>query len=274
MTSPKPSPDILKLGDQVYQLQQQVERLRARESGPSLGEFYAMWQGLPGLRGLWYPGSFGDNPAAGAMPDQSGQGRTLSYNGNPTLNLYNNTVPYWDYDGTGDYHSRADEPGLDISGTETQLASALRGLTLGGWFWIDATVTRFGLMAKNTGAGQIAYDLWIFETGTVGAFRISVDGTNVKDVVSGSVSAGAWHFIVGRFVPSTSVDIYLDGVKSTDTGTISASIFNSNSALEIGRFAGGSALNGRCALAFIAAAAWPDELIEYLLVRSRLFFGL
>ncbi|NJO31403.1 MAG: hypothetical protein HC874_30490 [Richelia sp. SL_2_1] len=69
--------------------------------------------------------------STGNVYDLSGQGRTLTYNGNPTFN-YTGLVPYVSLDGTGDFLSRADETDLDILGTETIYNSAVRGLTLGG----------------------------------------------------------------------------------------------------------------------------------------------
>jgi hypothetical protein len=238
-----------------------------RSWGASIEAFRA----LPGLRGLWTADSA---DSTGAMTDRSGQGRNMTYNGNPTLNVYNSLVGYWDYDGTGDYHSLVDSGGLDITGTETIIASAIRGLTMGGWFWIDASATRYGFMGKNVSAGQASYDLWVFETGTFPQFRISGDGTNVDGIGSTTaLTANAWHFLVGKYIPSTSVNLYQDGTKFTNSTGVDASIFNSTSAFEIGRFTGGSALNGRCALAFLCASALPDDLLDYLLFTTRGFFG-
>lgn len=239
---------------------------------PTLAELYADFKGLPGLRGLWFPGSV-DN--AGTMYDQSGQGRTLTYNGNPTLNVYGGFIPYYDLDGTGDYFSRADEAGLDITGTETTIASAQRGLTLGGWMRFDgagAAEENF-LTKRSAGAGNLSYYLRRTSTGLMN-FEISTDGTAVKNVSGASVGAGSWAFVVGRFTPSAALDIWVNGVKATNTTSIPASIFSGSGALNLGAYAGGSqVMTGDIALAFLCAALLSDTQIAHLFARTRKFFG-
>jgi len=243
--------------------------------GTTLGEVYGQFQGLPGLRGLWYPGSV-DN--AGSLYDISGQGRTLSVGaGAPTVNMLNNNLAPYQFYGGGGVHTRPSEAGLQISGLETSIASSLRGLTMGGWFTVNNTGTRYGLMQKyTTGTNQRSYALWVFETGTVPQFYVSSNGTAVTTIGSSvaPLTAGAWYFIVGRYVPSTSVDIYVNGVKTTNTTTIPASIFNtSTSPFDIARFDAGSLLVGAMGLGFLCAAALPDTLLTYLFARSRALFG-
>lgn len=251
-------------------------RQESKALGPTLGEFYSQFLGLPGLRGLWYPGS---QDQTGAIYDQAAQGRTLTYNGNPTLALYNDLVPYEDYDGTGDYHSRADEAGLDITGTETTIASAQRGLTLGGWFWADSFSGGPGLLSKFafTAGNQRAYMLSMATGGEL-VLTISSDGTaaNQQTVTSSNVvTTGGWFFAVGRFTPSTEMAVWLNGTKTVFTTAVKASLFNSSAALQLGALdAGTRLLDGRCALAFLTATVWPDTLIDYLFARSRPLFGI
>lgn len=259
-------------------INQQNDRLgvqEAKQLGPTLGEFYGMWQGLPGLRGLWYPGSQNN---AGAMYDQSGQGRTLTYNGNPTLSIYNGLVPIEVLDGTGDVFTRADEAGLDILGTETTIASAYRGLTAGGIFRIDSFGGGDrGLLSKYTATGnQRSYLLYTNNATPDARAIVSVDGTALTQVNHGTVlTTGAWYFIWMRFVPSTSLAISVNGVTVTNVTSIPASIFNSTAGLNLGGFsAGTSLLTGATALSFLAAAAFPDTLMANLFNRSRPLFGI
>lgn len=246
-----------------------VERLKTVVNQRTLSDVYGVFDNLPGLRGLWTAASVDQ---AGAMYDRSGQGRTLTYTGNPTLNLYNNLVPYWDYDGTGDYHARPDEAGLDITGTETTIATTLRGLTMGGWFWFDRLATVEGLIAKNAASPGSQTQFVVLADNT---FRmlVSLDGTATTAVISTVThGTGAWYFAVGRFVPSTSLDVYVNGVKATNTTSIPASIFNGSGALNIAAQATFNHLDGRCALAFLCAAALPDELIQHLFHSSQVVF--
>lgn len=256
----------------VAGLKRRVRKQEAKSLGPTLGEFYGQFLGLPGLRGLWYPGS---QDQTGAIYDQSGQGRTLTYNGNPTLAAYNDLVPYEDYDGTGgDYHSRADEAGLDITGTETTIASALRGLTLGGWFYPTSLLSGSrGLIGKYAAANH-SYLLHTSGGGTGWSFLVSTDGTNDVSVTHATApTTGAWHFVVARFTPSAELSLYVDGVETVNTSSIPASIYSGNGALNIMGFNAGNVSQGYCALAFLAAAAWPDELVNMLWQRSRPLFS-
>lgn len=238
---------------------------------PTLAELYADFKGLPGLRGLWYPGSV---DSTGALYDQSGQGRTLTYNGNPTLNIYGGFIPYYDYDATGDCHTRADEAGLDITGTETTIASALRGMTLGGWFWFDS-LSISAVMAKfGTVAGDRSYFL---RTDGSNAMQFGInDGASAKTVSSAATQAtGQWYFVVGRFTPSTEMAIWLNGVKATTTSSIPASVTSGGAQFELARLnsTNGQLIDGRIALAFLCAAIVGDDQISHLWERTRRFFG-
>lgn len=241
---------------------------------PTLAELYAPFGGLLGLRGLWYPGSV---DSTGALYDQSGQGRTLTYNGNPTLNLHNSFIPYWDYDGTGDYHSRADESGLDVLGTEANIASGYKGLTVGGWFWIDSFGGGDrGLVSKYTATGNQRSYLLYTNNGTPDARAIvSVDGTAATQVNHGTVlTTGAWHFIWMRFRPSTSLTISVDGVNVQSSTSIPAAIFGSTAGFNLGAFnAGTSNQTGRNAITFLCASALLDAQLSHLFERTRRFFG-
>lgn len=255
-----------------------AELERGERDPATLAELYAGFRGLAGLRGLWYPGVADDT---GAMYDASGQGRTLTYNGNPTIDLHNSLVPYFDYDGTGDYHSRADEAGLDVLGTETYIATALRGLTVGGWFWTDDATSNItqGLVSKYVTTGN--QRSWHFTLNTGGgiavpSFTISADGTTAihRSDAASALVVNTWNFIVGRLTPGTENAVFLNDAKAVNTTTVPASVFNSTAGLEVARRnVASSELNGRCALAFLCAAALPDALLSALFSQTRGVFG-
>lgn len=260
----------------ISELRRQAKELRRQQAkplGPTLGELYAQMLGLPALRGLWFPGSL-DN--TGAMYDRSGQGRTLTYNGGPALVMNENLLlPYMDYDGSGDYHSRASEAGLQITGTETYVEATLRGLSIFGWWRIDSFTSSAGLMTKyNTTGNQRAYSLQQTATGV--AMVVSVDGTATHTANSAAIDAARWHCIGGRFFPGVSTDVFVDGVWVSNTTAPPASTFaTSTAAFEIMRRSlAGTETNGRFGLGGLAAAAWPDELFNFLWQRSRPLFGI
>lgn len=242
------------------------------QAQPTLAALYAEFQGLPGLRGLWYPNSV-DN--TGALYDQSGQGRTLTYNGNPTLGIHNSFIPYWDEDGTGDWHSRADEAGLDILGTETTIVAASRGLTMGGWFWFDVADANATLMGKSQATGNQRSYLMGLDASSFPIFGVSSLGTAFTLVTGGAAPAtGAWQFWVGRFDPSDELALWVNGTKIVNTTSIPAAIFGSSAAFGVaGRDGGAFLLNGRHALTFVCAARLTDGQIEHLFNRTRTFFG-
>src|SRR4030067_669133 len=75
-----------------------------------------------------------------------------------------------------------DDPQHDILGTEANVLAAVRGLTLGGWFWFDtlAALTEYALITKyDTAGNQRAYKL-VRGSGAGGniQFVISTDGIN------------------------------------------------------------------------------------------------
>ncbi len=233
---------------------------------------------LPGLIGFWPMSSV--QRSTGNAYDLSGQGRTLTYNGNPTYNIYNGFVPYIDFDGVGDFLSRADETDLDVLGSETIYYSGVRGLTLGGYFWLENLAGSQGLISKWVGAGnQRSYDL-LFS----GSFFARVNSTGAAP--GGNFTATSlvtpvtnqWFFIVNRFIPSLSIDIFVTNpvtsilTKDTNTTSPVASIFNSTAALEIGRITP-SLLTGRASLCFLCANALSDALIDALFQQTRRLFG-
>lgn len=248
-----------------------LARANSAAVGPGLEELYASFCGLPGLRGLWYPG-VADN--TGAVYDASGQGRTLTYNGNPTINIHNSLVSYFDYDGTGDFHSRADENGLRIVGNETTIASAYRGITLGGWFWSNALGTRHTFISKSTGVAADT-NYWLEKNTDNKVYFWVGNGVSLFNVSSSAaLAANTWYHVMARYTPSTELKVIVNGVATVNTTTIPATVVNSAAPFNIGSInSGTNLLTGRCALSFLCAAALPDNLLTYLFHRTQPIFG-
>jgi len=183
---------------ELTDIERQVDMMARPEISSDL---ISPFMALPGLRGFWPTSSFNET---GNAYDLSGQGRTLTYNGNPMYN-YDGLVPYIDLDGTGDYLSRADEAGLDILGTETYVAAAARGLTTGGWFYFNnALGATEGMIAKwNSSLGNHRSYMLRRQAadGTI-IFRVSDNGVGSRAAQStASPTATQWFFVVGRFDP-------------------------------------------------------------------------
>lgn len=241
------------------------------------GNIISSWSMLPGLVGFWPMSSV--QRSTGNAYDLSGQGRTLTYTGNPTYNIYNNFVPYIDFDGTGDYLARADETDLDILGTETINAAAIRGLTVGGWFWTDTHKTvgdADGYITKATYDGnQVSYML-VNSVATNPAFYYSPDGTTASfKSVKGTMATGAWYFLVARFIPSTSISLFSNNVETINATAIDASIFNSTAPFEIGSYnVANNVMDGRASLCFVSHQAFSNALINAMFQQSRILFNI
>jgi hypothetical protein len=211
----------------------------------------------------------------GAAFDQSGNVRTLTYNGNPTYN-FEGLAPYIDFDGVGDFLSRADEAGLDITGTEAYVASAVRGLTLGGWYRIDSFAANQWLSGKyNTVGNNRSYALAFLTTPEV-RFIVSGNGTaTITAISSVAPVVTTWTFWVGRFTPSSELAIFQNNVKTINTTSIPASIFNSTASYVLGARDNGAAdlMTGRQSMQFLCATALSDAIIGALYQNSRAMFG-
>jgi hypothetical protein len=188
----------------------------------------SMFLALPGLRGFWPMSSFDDG---GDAYDLSGQGRTLTYNGDPDYGYWD-LRPYIDLDGTGDYLDRADEAGLDITGAETFVTGARQGLTMGGWFQFDelTVANNKGLMSKwVSGTNDRSYLLYHEAAGDTILFGVS--GNGIAGVFSPAsiipAAATTWYFCVGRYdTTSADVDCFINNTWYSNAGAGPASIFS------------------------------------------------
>lgn len=273
--------DITGLQKDVARLQATIDRLGERINNQwrtvvdrkMPGEYLAELLCLPGLRGCW--------PVAGVttggdLYDASGQGRILTEHGNPVIGLYNGVAPYYEYDGTGDYHERADESSLDITGTETYIDGSIQGLTLLGWFWFDEWPgSSRGIMGKwNTSGNDRSYGLHL-ETAPAIQAAVSSDGTAETTVDSTiTLALDTWYFLAMRFTPSTELALWVDDNKTTETSSIPASIDVNSSDFEIASKDGGSLfMTGRYSLGALYCVALPDRTIARLYNRGLPLFS-
>lgn len=148
---------------------------------------------------------------------------------------------------------------------------ALRGLTLGGWFYFDNVAAAIEyLMARwNPGVLQ-AYRLIRTAGGTIQG-SIDAGGGAVSVTTTATVGAQVWTWIVFRFDPSTTMDIFINRDKTTLAVGVPATIQNTALDFTIGAdHLGANNLDGRVLLPpFVCAAVLPDVTINAMLDRSR-----
>jgi len=125
-----------------------------------------------------------------------------------------------------------------------------------------------------SGGGQKGY--WLVKTAANNiSFSISNSGADEFTATStGTVTTGQWYFCVGRFDPSTTVDVFLDGVKDTNAVGIPAAVFNTNNAFRIGtQDATLLLLDGKVSNCFLCASQLSDSIITALWEQSRVMYG-
>jgi len=222
---------------------------------------------LPGLRGFWPMSATNEN---GAAIDQSGHNQILVTNGTPVYNFAN--VPYVDLNGTTDYLSHFDTALYDILGTESYIDPSLRGLTCGGWIRPNVTgVSNAGLLSKYGTAGNRSYLLLILNDKV--SMLVSSNGTAQNTKTHDLALSTGWYFVVGRYVPSTTVDVFVNGDKASLASGVSASAYNGSAELQIGTHTNTYLFDGRMSLMFLTATALPDSILDNLYQTSRSLFG-
>lgn len=231
----------------------------------------SMFQGAPGLRGFWPMSGF---DSTGDATDFGGLVHPMQYTGNPTYG-YTGVMPYIDLDGTGDYLTVADHADFDILGTETYVASAFRGLTMVGWFNLDAVAASQALIAKSDSvAANSSYHLYMRNTTPSLRFQVS-NGAAFSTVDMTVVTpATTFLFCAARYTPSTEIKVWQNLDTATNTTAIPAAIANSARALTIGAFDGGaSLLAGTASFVAVYAMALSDAIITTLYQQTRRGFG-
>ena len=114
--------------------------------------------------------------------------------------------------------------------------------------WVKFTGGDMALVTKaNTSGTDRSYGLWANRFGGGGSgqtpvFFVYNSGTAyVTPGTGSSVNDGNWHHLVGVFNPSTSLQLYIDGVlEQENTTSIPATIDNDNVNFNIGRAANGT----------------------------------
>lgn len=218
---------------------------------------------LPGLVGYWPMGM----RAAGNVIEHSGSGFNLSQTGTCPTGYDGNSFTHL---GDGTNYVWNSSVQLGLTGLETWIDSALRGLTIGGWFAIDDFPSnQGGLITKFGAITEYGYALYVNAAEDV-TFSVSSNGSALFQVVSQVVGLGQWYFLVGRYTPATEIAVFANGVKTANTTAIPVSINASAQNLEVGRYLAQDSRiqHARARDVFICAAALSDELIDEIRLAS------
>lgn len=226
----------------------------------SLGNIVSMSLGIPGLRGYWTLGSQDEN---GDTYDISGQGRTLTGSADPVLGQ-TGLIAYSDFTrASSQSYTRADEAGLDITGN----------LTLGCWVQFDAASTGayVGMLTKWE-TDKKSYALYKSDGDVIYA-AVSTDCTTTFSIgdAAANYATGKWFFVLGRFIPSTELALFVNGTWYSNTTSVPASICDSAAAFNVGNL-NGSYLDGRMCHAFLSAFALSDTYIEAYYAHTKALF--
>ena len=235
-------------------------------------------QVIPGVIAAWPMSIVRLDNASSRARDATGAGYDLTSNNNVLFGYEPSTlIPYAVFNGVDRFLSRVDggpANWADVRGTETHIPVAQRGLTLGGWFWFDNTAAAIEhCIGKRIGIGNLSYYLRRLATGEAN-FEISDDGTNTDNATSVvTIPEDSWHCMIGRFDPSTSVDVFLDGTWATGA-TARASIFDSGADFTIGAVSGGGEyMAGRSSLCWLSQMYLSDAIAFNFYQQTRAMFG-
>jgi hypothetical protein len=182
------------------------------------------FQQLPGLVALW--------PMQNSSPllDIYG-GHNLTKHGNATFTQTAQGGLYLDKV-AADFYDAADATWNSITGA----------LFIAGWVQHDAAAAaQETYLSKYVVTGNKR--TFVFRRQASGQLNISasVDGTAVLglDSGAGNVIGTSWTFVAGRFVPSTKFSVWINNTR-VDAVTALASIVDSDAALELGSWIGGT----------------------------------
>ena len=243
-------------------------------------------QQFPALRGFWpmsgqdwdgtncryfdYSGAWFPMQASGLVNSQAAlEEANEHYVPHVHMNAFSNS-----------YLFHTDHPQFDITGLETFVASAQRGMTLGLWWHSDITPSSSGtgLMSKYYTVGSQRSFLLYITSGSphyINALMAGAGaGPNYTSQAPHEVVIDQWNLNVMRFVPGTAVQHFSNGEWFENTTSIPASIFSGTARLEIGSYQNGLyPLNGGVSMVFICASAVHKKMIENLWEISREMFG-
>lgn len=238
------------------------------EYGPTIGELIGMYLSLPGLVGFWPVSSRRDT----AISDLSGKSLTLTSTGGPTYAAVRDSVSCIKFNGSSQYLSRTDEAALSITGA----------LTIGAWVHFNSfpapTATAKIFCKHNLTANQRGFgiDVSVVAGPLVypRAFMAGTVTTSTIALATYPITAGTWRFMVGRYIPSTEVALFDNGVKTVNTTSVPAAEADNTAPLIAGANAELTVYSDVWeSMLFLCETDLSDTMIARLYRMGRLFFG-
>jgi ureidoglycolate hydrolase len=117
-------------------------------------------------------------------------------------------------------------------------------LTLSAWVKIASSggQSQQCIISKNNGSTQRSFVLWAYTSFLTSPIAYIYSGaSNYSVQATTNIRDGFWHHVMLVYTPSTSLNIYVDGVlEGSNTTSIPASINNATQNFEIGRFGSGT----------------------------------
>jgi len=163
----------------------------------------------------------------------------------------------------------------NITGTESYIGAP--GLTMGCWvrFGNAAGALEYVMGKWSDAAGNRSYVIRRDVAGTITA-AVSVDGTaSVTATSTATPAAATWTYLALRYVPSTSLSIFVYDIPVTNAVGIPASIYVGASVFTIGAEGVFSAysMTGRLSLCFLCAGALTVPTIKSVYHATKNAFG-
>ncbi|MEE8305865.1 MAG: LamG-like jellyroll fold domain-containing protein, partial [Gammaproteobacteria bacterium] len=158
------------------------------------------------------------------------------------------------------------------------IASDIQGLMMGGWFrFDDATPAANELMVGKRGNGtSMAYHVRRGTGGNV-VFEVSGDGTALVIVTAtnfGAPGADRWIHVVCRYIASTELKIWINGVANINAASVPASLFDGTADFTIGAANGSTwQMDGRASRVFLFGSAPPDSVAERMWRYQKALYG-
>ena len=144
----------------------------------------------------------------------------------PFTNTYSMSL-----DGVDEYFTAGNPSSLQITGA----------LTLSAWVKISTGQSQQCIISKDNGSSQRSFTLWAYTSFLSSPIAYIFSGaSNYSVQATTNIRDGFWHHVMLVYTPSTSLNIYVDGVlEGSNTTSIPASINNVTQAFQIGRFGTG-----------------------------------
>lgn len=245
---------------------------RRKDVALDLGLMDGLYMNLPGIRAYWNFARMTYQPTLIDSVNGMNCTRTLTN----TTQIPDPHIVAGTFQGNSLWY-RNNEAALYVSGIESLLDAPNRGMYVGCWVYPTKINSTRCWVAKRAAADNFQFQLKQVNASV--DFSVSVDGINWVTVSHANpLIQNKWQFVLGRFDPSTSLDVCLDGIWSTFAAGIPASIFNGAAPLAIGGYrtlVPGNAEfhSGRLAQVFYGAADLPDRYAFNLYQWTRPLFG-